>query len=87
MQPPEYYHPNASSSFIHQKLTLQNFALYSMLHWRRKVTKSGGANLLTKQYFYCKKLKSYGALLYEVRLQPHSPTPSTAYGMLTHNDT
>ena len=37
-------------------------ALSAATHWWRKVTKSGGANLQTKQYFYCKKLKSYGAL-------------------------
>ena len=48
-------------------------------HWQRKMTKSGGANLLTKQYFYCKNLKSYGALLNEMGLQPHSPTLSAAY--------
>ena len=30
--------------------------LFPYAHWWRKVTKSGGANLLTKQYFYCKKL-------------------------------
>ena len=41
-----------------QKITID----YMHKHWWRKVPKSGGVNQLTKQYFYYKKLKSYGAL-------------------------
>ena len=39
------------------------------------MTKSGGANLLTKQYFYCKKLKSYGALWGCSSIAPPFPPP------------
>ena len=46
------------------------------LHWHKKVTKSHGANQLTKQYLYCKKVKILWSTLKSVGLQPHNPTLS-----------
>ena len=48
-------------------------------HWWMKVTKSGGANWLTKQYFYYKKIKILWSTQKTGGVQPHSSTLSAAY--------
>ena len=46
------------------------------------MAKSGGANLLERSYFYCKKLKSYGTPLKSDGAAAHCPTLSAAYESL-----
>ena len=50
------------------------------VQWRRKLSKSGGTNLLNKNYFYGKNLNPMEHSQNQVGLQPHSPTLSAAYG-------
>ena len=47
------------------------------------MAKSGGA-IISHKKFLLQKLKSYGAPINQVGLQPHSPTLSAAYAMSSY---